>query len=47
MDRFMVHLKNSRYTPKDAETILSNSRDLAYRMNLTIRDCSISNKFID
>ena len=47
MDRFMVHLKNSGYTPKDAETILSNSRDLAYRMNLTIRDCRISNKFIE
>ena len=47
MDRFMVHLKNSNYSPKDAEIILSNSRDLSYGMNLTIRDCRVSSKFIE
>ena len=32
MDRFMLHLKNSDYTPNDANKILLNSRDLAYGM---------------
>ena len=47
MDRFMVHLKNSDYTAKDAKSLLFNSRDLSYGMNLTIRDCRVSNKFIE
>jgi hypothetical protein len=47
MDRFMVHLKNSNYTPKDAQDVLSNSRDLSYGVNSTIRDCRISSKFIE
>ena len=47
MDRFMLHLKNSKYTPKNAKTILSNSRDLAYGMTVIIRDCRISSKFIE
>ena len=47
MERFMVHLKNYNYTPKDAKTILVNSRDLSYGMNLTIRDCRISSKFVE
>ena len=47
MERFMIHLKNYNYTPKDAKTILVNSRDLSYGMNLTIRDCRVSSKFIE
>ena len=47
MDRFMLHLKNSDYVPKDARTILSNSRDLTYGMTVNIRDCRISSKFIE
>jgi len=47
MDRFMVHLKNSDYEPKDAKNILSNSRDLTYGMTVTIRDCRVSSKFIE
>ena len=47
MDRFMIHLKNSNYIPKDAKTILSNSRDLTFGMTVTIRDCRISSKFIE
>ena len=47
MDRFMLHLKNSKYTPKNAKTILSNSRDLAYGMTVIIRDCRVSSKFIE
>ena len=47
MDRFMVHLQNSGYVPKNAKNILSNSRDLTYGMTVTIRDCRVSNKFIE
>ena len=47
MDRFMLHLKNSDYTPKDAKTIRSDARDLTYGMSVVIRDCRISSKFIE
>ena len=47
MDRFMLHLRNSDHVPKDAKTILSNSRDLTYGMAVTIRDCRVSSKFIE
>jgi len=43
----MLHLENSNYTPNDANNILLNSRDLAYGMNLIIRDCRVSSKFIE
>jgi len=43
----MLHLKNSDYVPKDAKTILSNSRDLTYGITVTIRDCRVSSKFIE
>jgi len=43
----MLHLKNSRYLPKDANTILINSRDLIYGMTAIIRDCRVSSKFIE
>ena len=43
----MLHLKNSDYVPKDAKTILSNSRDLSYGMTVIIRDCRVSSKFIE
>ena len=47
MDRFMLHLKNSKYLPKDATTILHNSRDLIYGITAVIRDCRVSSKFIE
>ena len=47
MDRFMLHLKNSKYLPKDATTILHDSRDLIYGMTAVIRDCRVSSKFIE
>ena len=47
VDRFMLHLKNSKYLPKDASTILNNSRDLIYGMAAVIRDCRVSSKFIE
>ena len=48
MERYMLHLKNnSDYTRKMANTILLQSRDLAYGMNLILRDCRISKKYIE
>ena len=47
MDRFMLHLKNSKYLPKDAKTLLNNSRDLIYGITAVIRDCRVSSKFIE
>ena len=44
----MLHLKNnSDYNRKMANTILLQSRDLAYGMNLILRDCRISKKYIE
>ena len=43
----MLHLKNSRYLPKDATTILHDSRDLIYGITAVIRDCRVSSKFIE
>ena len=44
----MLHLKNnSDYTRKMANTILLQSRDLAYGMNLILRDCRVSKKYIE
>ena len=44
----MLHLKNdSTYTRKMAKNTLLKSRDLAYGMNLILRDCRISKKYVE
>ena len=44
----MLHLKNnSNYDRKMANSILLKSRDLAYGMNLILRDCRISKKYVE
>ncbi len=48
MNRYMLHFtNNSKFTRKDAKTILRDSRDLAYGMNLILRDCRVSKKYIE
>ena len=48
MNRYMLHLtNNSKFTRKNAKTILRDSRDLSYGMNLILRDCRVSKKFIE
>ena len=48
MERYMLHLKNtSDYSRKMAHDILLKSRDLAYGMNLVLRDCRISKKYVE
>ena len=44
----MLHLKNnSDYSRKMANSILLKSRDLTYGMNIVLRDCRISNKYVE
>ena len=47
MDRFMLHLKNENYVPKDASELLHKSRDLCSGMNVTIRDTRVSRQFLE
>jgi len=44
----MIHLSNnSKFTRKNAKTILRDSRDLCYGINLILRDCRVSKKYIE
>ena len=44
----MLHLaNNSSYSRKMAKSILMESRDLAYGMNLILRDCRVSKKYVE
>ena len=44
----MLHLKNnSNFNRNMANAILLKSRDLAYGMNLILRDCRISKKYVE
>lgn len=47
MDRFMLHLKNENYVPKDASELLHQSREFSSGMNVTIRDTRVSKKFLE
>ena len=48
MDRYMLHLKNtSNLNRKMAKDILRESRRLASGMDLILRDCRISKKYIE
>ena len=44
----MLHLTNdSKFSRKNAKTILRDSRDLSYGMNLILRDCRVSKRYIE
>jgi len=47
MDRFMLHLKNTDYSPKNAHEILLKSRAISDKMDVIIRDCRISSRYIE
>ena len=48
MERYMLHLKNTAdHDRKMANTILLETRDLTYGMNIIIRDCRISKKYVE
>ena len=47
MDRFLLHLKNNGYLPKDASTLLGNARYLSSEMDVVVRDARVSSKFLE
>ena len=48
MERYMLHLKNSYdHNRKMAKDILRQSRILASGMNLILRDCRVSKKYVE
>ena len=47
MERYMLHLKNSQYLPKDAGRLLKKARDLTSQYDATVRDCRVSSKYLE
>lgn len=47
MDRYMVHLENSRYGPHDARTILVKSRELTQNIDRVIRDVRVASSHVE
>ena len=45
--RFMVYLYNQQFLPSDANLILKKARALTHSIEIIIRDCRISTKFIE
>ena len=45
LDRFMVHLKNTGFNPRDTSELLERARILG--KGSTIRDCRVSKKYIE
>ncbi|NIP62530.1 MAG: DUF309 domain-containing protein [Nitrosopumilaceae archaeon] len=47
MERYMLHLQNSHYSPKDAGMLLRKARDLSSQHDVTVRDCRVSSKYLE
>jgi uncharacterized protein len=47
MPRYMIYLKNSKYLPKDASTLLGKARGLFSDTQITIRDTRVSRDHIE
>lgn len=47
MDRFMLHLKNTGYSPHDTGTLLADARRLAGGLDAIIRDCRVATKYVE
>lgn len=45
--RFMVYLYNQQFLPSDANLILKKTREITRSLEIIIRDCRISTKFIE
>ncbi|NDF35507.1 MAG: DUF309 domain-containing protein [Nitrosopumilaceae archaeon] len=46
MDRFMVHLKNKSFVPKDNRLLIKRALDLCSDIKVAIRDARVSKKYI-
>ncbi len=47
MDRFMIHLKNSKYSPSHAHDLLVRARELSSIMRITVRDMRVSSRYLE
>lgn len=47
VDRFMVHLKNSGFLPRDAPTLLKKADDLTVELDALVRDTRVSKKYLE
>jgi hypothetical protein len=47
MDRYMLHLKNENYIPKNASDLLHQARDICSEINVTFRDARVSKKYLE
>ena len=46
MYRYMVHLKNTGFEPKDSRSLVKKALNLSHDIKVTIRDARISKKYI-
>lgn len=47
MDRFMLHLKNTRFVPEDSSHLLAKARQVCLGTNTIIRDSRVSTKYVE
>lgn len=47
MERYMLHLKNQNYIPKNASDLLHQARDICSELNVTFRDARVSKKYLE
>ena len=47
MERYLLHFKNEKYSPKHSREIVYKARDLVSDMNVNVRLCRIASKFIE
>ncbi|HEY8110860.1 MAG TPA: DUF309 domain-containing protein [Candidatus Nitrosotenuis sp.] len=47
MDRFMLHLKNTRFVPEDSGHLLAKARQVCSGTSTIIRDSRVSSKYVE
>ena len=47
MERYMIHLKNTKYTPRDSRKVVYLARDLVSDMNASVRVARIATNFVE
>ncbi|MHA7647654.1 DUF309 domain-containing protein [Nitrosopumilus sp. S4] len=47
MERYMLHLENTRYGPEHSREVVYKARDLASDMNVSVRVARIAKKFVE
>ncbi|MCY4490255.1 MAG: DUF309 domain-containing protein [Thaumarchaeota archaeon] len=47
MERYMVHLKNEKYAPKDSRMLVYKARDLCSDMHASVRVARVASDFVE